>query len=795
MGILFAPVGQIFITPVAMAAKVINGVTISDTCLDSPRGAACTAQENAAIDSQDGVRGTDSAAQAAAKQVANKTPATTDPFACGLLNPSACLSNVVYAFTVGLGSGLAYVSSFMFDTTVSLSLNSAAYALTFLSSGWTAARDLSNMAFILILVYIAFMIMFEAETAGTIKMLAWVIFIALIINFSFFFTRVVIDVGNILAVQFYNSIQAPSLQETMNKATNKSPGVMAKTAAGIATAAAPQGSLANTKDLTDSIMQALNIQELFSNPSFTAFRKQTGFGSEFIILSFLYIMVGACYFILAAMFFAVAIKFVVRVVVLWFLIIASPLAFICKAVPNRTDISGLYDRWQHELVVHAFYPAFFLFIFFFISTIMKSFGGMNGKGGILDGLAESLNTAASDPNMSGFIFIASAVANVGIRLGFVVAMLYIALKASEHMGVKGGEIAHQVTSYAFGQTGRLASMPGRIIGQNTLGRAGNALANNKYLATRAATGSNLLTKGVWKGLDRTSKATGTALGTASYDLRNAPGTSILKKGIEKISGSAVSAGEPAKGGYIAQAKERADQLKKEKAEEAVILRDVENKKMMKELIEKTEKQDALEATSKTRALTTAEDTQKKVLKIEVGKLANKLNGLNKREMETFKLADIEKVIHHAKEGTIKKIEESDKHTEKDKEDIREKWSAKMGDTALNKSQDIVKELRQLHTDLSTRGGITLAALAHATTAGNTVDTATLKSALNEIKTEMAKTKARSNLARTPADKIREEESLQNLQEVRDQITNLNKERENVPADTGGAPNPKEFLVA
>mgnify|MGYP001564793244 FL=1 len=60
---------------------------------------------------------------------------------------------------------------------------------------------------------------------------------------------------------------------------------------------------------------------------------------------------------------------------------------------------------------------------------------------------------------------------------------------------------------------------------------------------------------------------------------------------------------------------------------------------------------------------------------------------------------------------------------------------------------------------------------------------------------MAKTKARSNLARTPADKIREEESLQNLQEVRDQITNLNKERENVPSDTGGAPNPKEFLVA
>ena len=99
----------------------------------------------------------------AQQTTAQQTASDDDALTCSLTNPSVCLASVVYVFTVGLGSTLAYVGGFMFDTTVSLSLNSAAYALDFLSSGWTTARDLANMAFILILVYIAFMIMFQAE--------------------------------------------------------------------------------------------------------------------------------------------------------------------------------------------------------------------------------------------------------------------------------------------------------------------------------------------------------------------------------------------------------------------------------------------------------------------------------------------------------------------------------------------------------------------------------------------------------------------------------------------------------
>lgn len=116
-------------------------------------------------------------------------------------------------FTVGLASSLAYVGSSVFNIGVQMSLQSAAYSQLFLTSGWGAARDIANMLFIFILIYIAVTIIYSAETHGTMKTLAAVVVMALLINFSFFITRVVVDAGNILAVQFYNAIPATPVSQ------------------------------------------------------------------------------------------------------------------------------------------------------------------------------------------------------------------------------------------------------------------------------------------------------------------------------------------------------------------------------------------------------------------------------------------------------------------------------------------------------------------------------------------------------------------------------------------------------
>jgi hypothetical protein len=483
----------------------------------------------------------------------NNLTNTSDDIGCFTngLHPSVCLSNVVYIFTVGLGSALAYVGAFVFDTTVSLSLNSAAYALSFLSSGWTTARDLANMAFILILVYIAYTIMFQAETANTMRMLVGVIFIALIINFSFFFTRVVIDVGNILAVQFYNSIDAPTLDQTFTNTSGGLAGAAASATQSVGSLVSG-GTFANTKDLTSSIMQALDITKLFNNNSFKNAFKESGFLSSVIILSSLYIFIGAAYFILAAMFLAVGVKFLMRIVVLWFLIIASPLAFVAKAVP-RKEVSGWYDRWQSELVRHAFYPAFFLFIFFFISTIMKGLscgtGGVaaNCAGSLLGGLASDLNSLATNPGISGLIYIASAMANVSIRLGFVIAMLYIALKASEFMGVRGAAAAHGVTGWVSrAGTGAVFGGAG-VFGRYTIGLAGQRIAQNSSLKG-ASSGSGVGAVGA--GL---LQLTGAGLSKRSFDLRGVGG---VRKGLGMV--GIDTNGPSGVGGYAKSYKERVE---------------------------------------------------------------------------------------------------------------------------------------------------------------------------------------------------------------------------------------------
>ncbi len=712
---------------------------------------------------------------------------------------------MVYLFTVGLGGGLAYMSAFIFDTTISLSLNSTAYALSFLSSGWTTARDLANMAFILILVYIAFMIMFQAETAGTIKMLAGVIFIALIINFSFFFTRVVIDIGNILAVQFYNSAgvgadgKVHTLAEAFSTAASSgsATSVAALGATSVANYFGNESTLKNTRDLTYNIMSALNITQLFSNESFKASVAANGTMSNLIILSTLYIAIGAAYFILAAMFLAVGVKFLVRIVVLWFLIIASPLAFVCKAMPDKTGVSGWYDRWQHELVSHAFYPAFFLFIFFFISTVMA---GLNTSNGLLGGLATDLKNMSQNQDISGVLFIMSAIANVGIRLGFVVAMLYIALKASETMGVRGAAAANKLTTFAFGSAGKLASAPIGFAGRRVLGGGIGTVYNKsaeRYKQKAALSTSPVLQKSYLQAAQK-HEAIAKKLGSYSYDPRNAPGASVLKKVAEKVTGPTINAGKPPEGGYMAQAKVRADRIKQEQAARSLILREAENKKLITDLAEKSDKHDKLETESKTRTLTPAEETEKRALKNDVENMASKFNSLSKREVESFKLAEIEKVLKHANENVIKKVEESDKHTDKQKEEVREKWNDKMGEKALENSQEIIRELKEIHKDLTTRGGIatgTLKAFEHATTSTNLIDSTAIKNLNNEIKAGMAASRALANTAATAAEKTKHELTFQNLQEARDNVAKLNKEREKVPASKGGTPNAKEFLVA
>ncbi len=434
---------------------------------------------------------------------------------------SLCVTNVVYVFTVGIGSGFAYVAAYFFDWAISLSLNGGAYALTFVSTGWTTARDLANMAFLFILLYIAFKIMFEAETGETTHMLVLVVIIALLVNFSFFFTRLAIDAGNIMAIQFYNAIDAPSLA-----ATAAGSGVQGNVLNTL-NIVTPSANLAgNSKDLTASIMGMLNFQGLFSSDAFNNWYKpQTGGGPSFLVvvisLSFLYIAAGIMFWILTVAFVTNGIKFLFRIVILWFLIIASPLAFVARAVPK---MSGYFDKWLDALIKHAFYPVAFMFVFLILSNFATQMACTTAstcsQGSLIGGLFAGLQGATAASPVAA---IAIAAANIFIRLGFVIAMLYIGMKAADTIGVMGADAAKHAGNW---MGGKLIGTYGAA-GRNTVGWAGNRLAATtalRNLETRSGP-LGLFGRGLRSGLG--------SVGRASFDARGIPGTGSVLKGMGK----------------------------------------------------------------------------------------------------------------------------------------------------------------------------------------------------------------------------------------------------------------------
>ena len=119
-----------------------------------------------------------------------------------------CFIEISYGLFYVIPAFLLWAAAQLFNVMIYITLGSKLLAgSTFISAGWMIVRDLSNIFFILILLYIAIKIILDLGGHDVKKMITKVIILALLINFSMFFTEVVIDTSNILALVFYNKLQ------------------------------------------------------------------------------------------------------------------------------------------------------------------------------------------------------------------------------------------------------------------------------------------------------------------------------------------------------------------------------------------------------------------------------------------------------------------------------------------------------------------------------------------------------------------------------------------------------------
>ncbi len=260
------------------------------------------------------------------------------------------------------------------------------FGQSFLSSGvgqavdtlWESVRDIFNLTFIFALVYIGFKIILNSDDSNTRRWLVHLILAALLVNFSLFITKFVVDVSNITATQIVNS----GFAETTDPQTGKKGPNVSKT-----------------------FMNSLGIQSAFGGLPETM--KDRGKSSAWG-----YIFGSAILFIVASFVFAVGgILLIIRYAVLCLYMILSPFMFIGWVFPQMESYSKRY--WSGFLGRAFFAPAYLLLIYFAAVIINAFYGNSSAQFGKVFGgdgneiIANFENTIP--PFIVAIIFLLSAV--------------------------------------------------------------------------------------------------------------------------------------------------------------------------------------------------------------------------------------------------------------------------------------------------------------------------------------------------------------------------------------------------
>ncbi|MEI6528377.1 MAG: hypothetical protein WCO10_01755 [bacterium] len=230
-------------------------------------------------------------------------------------------------------SALIYVASFLVDKSVefTLSIGSLAGIDSSVNIAWVTIRNVFNIFFIFALLYAAIKIIIGQTDNNSKNMLKNVIVAALLINFSLFFTKIIIDAGNIVAAALYNSL------------TNQ-----------------------GTVGLGSLLMKGMGISGLWG-----ASEASVGgvFSTSFFIIS---AVQATTLLITLATFIYIAILFIVRTVGLIFLMAFSPVGFMGDVLPFMAPYQKMWRDNLFGLVATA--PIFLLFtqIIVTVSSQMKA---------------------------------------------------------------------------------------------------------------------------------------------------------------------------------------------------------------------------------------------------------------------------------------------------------------------------------------------------------------------------------------------------------------------------------------
>ena len=368
------------------------------------------------------------------------------------LNP---LLNTIGLMFLTVGGAVLELAGLLFDTLIQAVITGFGSTLQTLgiigaiTTGWDAMRDLSNILIIGMFVFIAISTILGSKEYGYKKLVSRVLIIAVLMNFSLLFTKLIIDASNFTAYQFYKQITGGS-QTTTNSGT------------------------CATSDIACAFMQPMGITSIYgawqTGGAGTVVGKANVKANDDGWTALLAGMIGGILLVVVGLvLFYGVILIGARAVVLVVLMLTSSVAFATYLIPNFAESPYGWKGWWKALINCAIFAPL-LMLFLSISLL----------------ILHHAPTLAADNTLGAIINNPSKIAyqtdtwEVIMTYLFTIGLLFVSFKISSQFATmaSGVNIASMVT-------GRIPGLAG-ILGQQTIGRFGLGMSRRKADEANAA---------------------------------------------------------------------------------------------------------------------------------------------------------------------------------------------------------------------------------------------------------------------------------------------------------------------
>lgn len=255
--------------------------------------------------------------------------------------------------------------------------------------GWVIVRDLTNMFFIVVMLVIAFGTVLGLEEYSYKRMLPRLLIMAVVINFSKLICGLIIDFSQVVMITFVDGFSAIAAGNFLNLFSVVS------------------FSTANADAVTNAVQQRADVW--------------MNVGS---------LLLGAIMMLIALTCVAIlTLMLVFRIVMLWLLVVLSPLAFFLSAFPKGKAASAYAKWWElfGNYVIVGPFVAFFLWL----SLAVAGTGNLAATQGLVDSGSTNTNSISLFTSEGG---------TTPVLISFIIgtAMLLGGMQLASQFGTIGG---------------------------------------------------------------------------------------------------------------------------------------------------------------------------------------------------------------------------------------------------------------------------------------------------------------------------------------------------------------------